>query len=260
MPVEPPLKSKSLVKSIDSDALNSNQEFSENASEKIAKIDENSCYPAGVTPPSNIRVEFVHETTRLVSVGSDFTLFVFGKTVGDNVFIATDAKVDPRAISKIGPGTNILAGSIGPEVLLGRECIVLGHLRGKVIAGNHTIFGPNSRIHAGVFGDQVLIGSQVLSGPEVIVGNHVEIGDSTSLARKVLIRDYVCIGKNCAIESSISGTTEIGRGAIIGNYCDTDDDPLIPEKTLIPPHSLLIGTNSSKDATRGYRIESLDLT
>lgn len=186
-----------------------------------------------LTAPSFIEVETPHEKSCTVNVNDELTWYVMGTTIERGIFIADDAKVDKRAIAQIGDNTKILAGSVGANCQLGASCIVLGSLRDQVTCGDACVFGPQSVIHSGNFGDKVQVGRGARTGEYLSCGNYVDIGDNTSLAGRIILEDLVSIGKYCALQGQLKQKLLIGRGAVIGDYCEAGSGLLVQEHTII---------------------------
>lgn len=173
-----------------------------------------------------------------------------GKFYPSRVFVAEGVKLEfPHEeiierinAGQIGAGVKLLAGTIGRDVILGEETIVLGSLTGSFHAGKRCVFGRQSLFKGGSCGDFVTVGSLVIIKGDIKIGSHVQIGDKTTLNGDSVIEDYVVIGSNCALESVI-----VENDTVIGNHVITEGNPRISAKMFIPSGSCVLRRFSKPD-------------
>ena len=176
-------------------------------------------------------------------------MVINGRYFDNRVFVANQADllfreeefIERIKLGLIGPDTKILGGSIGPDVVLGTKCIVMGHLTGLIRAGDNCVFGWESRIKGGVFGDNVVIGDYVIIGSQCRVGSLVQIGNATTLAGRTHIGDYVIIGASCALEN-----TTVDSETVLGNHTLTEESPHIPSGSVVPNGATIVGAHGKQ--------------
>ncbi len=125
----------------------------------------------------------------------------------------------------------------------------------NVFVGNNVKIGKNCIIHANVsiydnciIGDNVIIHSNTtIGGDAFYYKRRPEKYDKLESCGRVVIKDNVEIGCNCAIDKGVSADTIIGNGTKIDNHAQIGHDTEIGNNCLIGSHVTIAGVSVLED-------------
>lgn len=142
--------------------------------------------------------------------------------------LGPDARISPNAIF-----SNPQRISIGARVNLGARCTLwAGPSKGRLVIGDDVLFGPEVMVTAATyrFNDGAPVTEQAMDEADVIIGNDVWLGTRAIILPGARIGDGAIIGAGALVRGNIpAGAIAVGTPArVVGTRTEIAPPPATP--------------------------------
>ncbi len=138
------------------------------------------------------------------------------------------------ATAEIGENTIIQPGAfIGNHVKIGRNCII----HANVSIYDHCIIGDDVIIHSGT----------VIGADAYYFQKRADGFKKFETCGRVIIKDKVEVGAQCAIDKGVSGDTIIDTDTKLDNHCQIGHDTYVGKHCLIGAYAAIAGVTRIED-------------